>query len=81
MRIIQNKKMKQGAMFGIFVVLYSVFRFITEFFRAADAQVGYFGIFTMGQILSILMFAAGSIFIGSFAKAFWPLYSAVTLSK
>jgi len=46
-----------------FCVGYGVFRFIVEFFREADAQLGYYfnGMFTMGQILCFIMIIFGTI--------------------
>jgi phosphatidylglycerol---prolipoprotein diacylglyceryl transferase len=45
-----------------FVAGYGLFRFIVEFFRQPDAQIGTFlgGIFSMGQLLSLPMFLLGS---------------------
>ena len=40
----------------MFLILYGVFRIISEFFREPDAHIGYFfGIFSTGMILSIIM--------------------------
>jgi phosphatidylglycerol:prolipoprotein diacylglycerol transferase len=40
---------------------YGLFRFIIEFFRQPDAQIGlFFGLFSMGQLLSLPMFIAGT---------------------
>lgn len=40
----------------VFVALYSVGRFMIEFFREPDSQLGlFFGVFSMGQLLSIAM--------------------------
>lgn len=51
----------RGAVSGLFLMLYSVFRFGIEFFREPDAQVGYFlGGITEGQLLSIPMFLFGA---------------------
>lgn len=36
-----------------YFLCYSLLRFFTEFFREPDAMVGYFGFFTMGQILCL----------------------------
>lgn len=45
-----------GVCSAVFLLGYGVFRFIVEFFREPDAQLGYyFGYFTMGQILCFLM--------------------------
>ena len=47
---------------GLFAVCYGVFRFIVEFVRAPDAQLGYlaFGWLTMGQLLCIPMVLIGA---------------------
>jgi len=49
-----------GLMSGIFLVFYSIFRFIIEFLRVPDEQVGYllFNL-TMGQIISCIFFLIG----------------------
>ena len=61
---IKDKKLPKGFMFWLFVVMYSVLRFTVEFFRQPDPQLGFIiGGLTMGQILSIVMFAAGVYFL------------------
>ena len=49
-----------GVISGIFLTFYSIFRFIIEFFRVPDYQLGYL-IFnlTMGQIISLIFFIIG----------------------
>ena len=49
------------AVSGLFLLCYGVFRFIVEFVRMPDAQLGYlaFGWLTMGQALSVPMILAG----------------------
>lgn len=50
----------QGSFLGTFLVLYGVFRFLVEFVRVPDAQLGYLlGPITMGQVLSLPLIAAG----------------------
>ncbi|MFT4304233.1 MAG: prolipoprotein diacylglyceryl transferase [Candidatus Woesearchaeota archaeon] len=50
-------KEKPGLIFGLFILLYSFFRFIVEFYRSPDIQLGYLILnLTMGQLLSIVMF-------------------------
>lgn len=58
--ILKNRKLRKGMVFALFIIMYSVFRFFSEFIRVPDQQLGYllFGL-TMGQILSVLMFLAG----------------------
>lgn len=48
-----------GQMAMIYAMLYTFARFIAEFFREPDSQLGFvlFDTITMGQILSIIMFA------------------------
>ena len=60
----------QGFFIGCFLVLYGVFRFLIEFVRVPDAQLGYlFGFVTMGQLLSLpLIFAGIIILIISFKR-------------
>lgn len=59
--VYQKGNRPMGAVSGMFLVLYGMFRFFVEFFRMPDPQLGYlmWGWLTMGQILSFPM-----IFIG-----------------
>ena len=56
-----------GILTGLFLSGYGVFRFIVEYFREPDPQLGYYfgGLLTMGQILCFiqLLFGLGLIFI------------------
>jgi phosphatidylglycerol---prolipoprotein diacylglyceryl transferase len=54
---------KVGVMGPCFLVGYGAFRYITEFFRQPDSQLGYYfgGTTTMGQILCLLMVLAGVV--------------------
>jgi phosphatidylglycerol---prolipoprotein diacylglyceryl transferase len=48
---------------GLFLLIYGVSRFIVEFVRVPDAQLGYLlgtGWLTMGQVLSTPMILAGA---------------------
>jgi len=59
-----NIRRTTGMLFGIFVTGYSLSRFIIEFFREPDPQVGMiWQYFTMGQLLSVPMILAGIILI------------------
>ena len=52
----------QGTFMGMFLVLYGVFRFLIEFVRVPDAQLGYlWGPITMGQCLSLPLVVAGIV--------------------
>jgi phosphatidylglycerol:prolipoprotein diacylglycerol transferase len=52
-----------GSICGLFMVLYSIFRFAVEFVREPDSNLGYiaFGWLTMGQILCIPMLIVGVV--------------------
>lgn len=51
---------KYGFLFGLFLTLYGVFRFIIEFAREPDAQIGlYFNLISQGQILCLPMILIG----------------------
>ncbi|CAM5402546.1 Phosphatidylglycerol--prolipoprotein diacylglyceryl transferase [Stutzerimonas stutzeri] len=56
------------AVSGLFAVCYGIFRFIVEFVRVPDAQLGYlaFG-WTMGQVLCVPMILLG---VGMIAWAY-----------
>lgn len=54
-----RKKRPMGSVSGLFLIGYGSFRFIIEFFRQPDAQLGLFDIFSMGQLLSLPMIIAG----------------------
>lgn len=51
----------QGTFLGAFLVLYDIFRFLIEFVREPDVQLGYLwgGWLTMGQVLSAPLIVAG----------------------
>jgi phosphatidylglycerol---prolipoprotein diacylglyceryl transferase len=56
------KPRPRGAVIGLFMLLYGVFRFSVEFFREPDAHIMYddiFGWMTRGQILCLPMIAIG----------------------
>ncbi len=55
---------RQGFLFGLFLVLYAVFRFGIEFTREPDAHLGFvFYTLSMGQILCVPMALCGLWFI------------------
>lgn len=57
-----RKSRPMGAVSGLFLIGYGVFRIIVEAFRQPDAQLGLFeGAISMGQILSVPMVIAGII--------------------
>ena len=50
------------AVSGLFALLYGVFRFVVEFVRVPDADIGYLacGWLTMGQLLTLPLIAVGA---------------------
>ena len=59
-----------GLISSLFLIFYSVFRFIAEFFRVPDEQLGYLLLnLTMGQIISFIFLIIGVyLFIGKYDK-------------
>lgn len=53
----------QGTFIGVFLAGYGTFRFLIEFVRVPDAQLGYLfgGVITMGQVLSIPLVVGGVV--------------------
>ena len=53
-----------GLISGLFLIFYSFFRFIIEFVRVPDEQLGYiFFNLTMGQVVSFIFFLIGSYLV------------------
>jgi len=58
---VRNKKYRPGTLSIIYVMGYGMMRFMVEFFRQPDPQIGFLaGYFTLGQLLCIAMIAAGA---------------------
>lgn len=57
----KNPPRPRGTFFGIFLIMYGTFRFLIEFVRQPDAQLGYLwgGWLTMGQVLSVPLVLVG----------------------
>ncbi len=66
----------QGTFLGVFTLGYGIFRFIVEFVRVPDAQLGYLiGGMTMGQLLSIPLIVFGIIELKLAYERQWPQIS------
>ncbi|MSN24324.1 MAG: prolipoprotein diacylglyceryl transferase [Geobacter sp.] len=75
-RFTSRKYNANGVAGWTFVAGYGLFRFIVEFFRQPDAQIGFiFNWFSMGQFLSFPMFLVGSIMVLRLSKRAGPLQS------
>ena len=58
--ILRKMSYKNGKCAALFLIFYSVFRIITEFFREPDFQIGYIlNNISMGSFLSFFMFGIG----------------------
>jgi phosphatidylglycerol---prolipoprotein diacylglyceryl transferase len=58
--LLRQRPFKDGMMVALFLILYGVFRFFLEFFRAPDPHLGLIlSYFSMGQILCLTMVVAG----------------------
>ena len=58
----KNYLKSPGKISALFLVFYSLFRFLAEFFRAPDTQIGYLILnLTLGQLISVLFLVAGTL--------------------
>lgn len=58
---IRNRKIFQGKLFALYLIGYALARFLGEFYREPDAQIGFlFGGLTLGQFFSLGMFFCGA---------------------
>lgn len=56
----RKRNLPPGVVFWCFISFYGLFRFLVEFTREPDPQIGYIlGFFSMGQLLSFPMFLLG----------------------
>ncbi|SQI36260.1 Prolipoprotein diacylglyceryl transferase [Leminorella richardii] len=58
-----RKARPAGSVSGLFLIGYGTFRFVIEFFRQPDVQLGLFGLFSMGQLLSLPMILIGVLMV------------------
>ncbi|MBN2755349.1 MAG: prolipoprotein diacylglyceryl transferase [Candidatus Goldbacteria bacterium] len=57
---VRNNKTMEKLLLGLYIFGYGLFRFFIEFFRQPDAHLGLIGgLFSMGQILCLIMITAG----------------------
>jgi len=63
--VYSRKPRPRYAVSGLFALLYGCFRFLVEFVRVPDAQLGYlaFDWLTMGQVLSLPLIAIGLVLL------------------
>lgn len=58
----KDKELPKGFRFWLFIVMYSSMRFVIEFFREPDVQIGFVYGLTLGQWINIVMFGIGLMF-------------------
>ena len=57
----KNYLQKPGTISSLFLIFYSLFRFLIEFFRSPDPQIGYLFLnLTLGQLISVFFLMIGS---------------------
>ena len=62
----KNYLQKPGKISALFLIFYSLFRFLAEFFRTPDPQIGYLILdLTLGQLISILFLVVGTALLYS----------------
>ena len=60
--ILRKVSQKKGECAASFLIFYSVFRIVAEYFREPDLQIGYIlDLISMGSLLSFFMFVLGII--------------------
>ena len=65
--LIGKKIFNHGTISLLFLILYGMFRIISEQFRQPDEHIGYmFGHLSMGSMLSVLMIILGALFLSRF---------------
>ena len=58
----KNYLKKPGQISGLFLIFYSIFRFISEYFRSPDPQIGYLILnLTLGQLISVAFLVIGTL--------------------
>lgn len=60
-----NPPRPRGTFLGLFLIMYGIFRFVIEFVREPDVQLGYLwgGWLTMGQVLSMPLILTGVVLL------------------
>lgn len=71
--VLRRLRVRDGEVAALFLILYGVSRFLVEFTRQPDPQLGFvaFGWLTMGQLLSVVIVLAGVVVIA--ARRRWLL--------
>lgn len=62
--LLKDRKMPKGFMFFTFIMMYGALRFLIEFTRQPDSQIGFVALnLSMGQLLNIPMIIIGTIML------------------
>ncbi len=66
---LRKKNLGHGSVSLLFLILYGIFRLISEQFRQPDEHLGYiYGFLSMGSLLSCIMILLGSFFLLKFIR-------------
>ena len=58
----KNYLLSPGKISSLFLIFYSLFRFLVEFFRSPDPQIGYLILnLTLGQLISVIFLVTGTL--------------------
>ena len=69
LRWFYRKNFYRGTVFWALIAFYGLFRFLVEFVREPDAQIGFdLGPFTRGQLLSFPMLVIGTAMVIIYAR-------------
>lgn len=60
---ILRKKMRDGSMFSLFLILYGIDRFVVDFFRHYSADAMKLGLISFSQLTSIVLILVGVVFL------------------
>ena len=62
--VVGKKNFSHGSISLLFLILYGIFRIVSEQFRLPDEHIGYvIGNFSMGSVLSFIMIILGILFL------------------
>lgn len=66
--VLSNRKLRKGTLFMLYLLLYGILRFTTEFFRGDEIRGFLFGISTSQWISMILIVVSAAVFITQYIK-------------
>lgn len=67
------KTLRQGSIAGLFALFYGILRFLVEFTREADPQMGYFAGLSLGQYFCLGQIIMSLVYLLALKKAYFKL--------